>query len=106
MLKRRLKLTKEDKEWSKEIKKRDGFKCVICGSETRPNAHHIIPRENHETKLDINNGLTLCPKHHFFSRKISAHNNPLGLFVWLEQHRPEQLEYCKKKEKKIMQNEN
>jgi hypothetical protein len=96
MLKRTLKLTKEDKDWAYQVKKRDGFSCVICGSLIRPNAHHLIARENKETKLDVDNGLTLCPRHHFFCRQVSAHNNPLGLWIWLERYRPYQLDYCRK----------
>lgn len=90
-----LKLTKEDKEWAQKVKERDGNKCVICGEAERLNAHHIIVRENHFTKLDVENGLSLCPKHHFFCRQISAHNNPIGLFMWLEKNRPQQLQYLK-----------
>jgi len=97
-----LKLTKEDKEWANSVKDRDGRKCVICGNTERLNAHHIIVRENHETKFDIENGLSLCPKHHFFCRQISAHNNPLGMFMWLETNRPQQLQYLKIKMKEIL----
>ena len=97
MLKRRLKLTKEDTEWAKAVKDRDGWRCVICGDTERPNAHHIIPREQHLTKHDVHNGLTLCRRHHFFCRIQSAHNNPLGVFIWMEKNRPEQLEYVKSK---------
>lgn len=93
----KIKLTKEDKDWAKKVKERDGLKCVICQSSFKPNAHHIIVRENHLTKFDLENGLTLCPKHHLFCRRISAHNNPIGLLIWLEKNRPEQLEYCRKK---------
>ena len=93
----KLKLTKEDKDWAKDVKDRDNWACVICGDPNRPNAHHIIARENHETKFDIRNGLTLCPTHHFFDRQISAHNNPLGVFMWLETNRPEQLAHVKAK---------
>jgi predicted restriction endonuclease len=99
---RRLKLTIEDKNWAKSVKERDGFKCVICGDTERLNAHHLIVRENHETKYDVENGLSLCPKHHFFSRKVSAHNNPLGLFVWLEVNRPYQLDYVRSKMKELL----
>ena len=91
-----LKLTKEDKEWANAVKDRDGRVCVVCGDAVRLNAHHIIARENHETKFNIDNGLSLCPKHHFFNRQVSAHNNPIGLLLWLEDHRPEQLEEVKK----------
>ena len=93
----RLKLTKEDTAWANSVKTRDGWACVICGSQFRPNAHHIIPRENHDFKYDIDNGLTLCPKHHMFSRIISAHNNPLAFFAWLEKFRGWQYSYCKNK---------
>lgn len=92
-----LKLTKEDKEWANKVKERDGHKCVICGNAERLNAHHIIVRENHKTKFDVDNGVALCPKHHFFDRQISAHNNPLGMFLWLEIHRPAQFNYVKTK---------
>jgi len=98
-----LKLTKEDKAWANAVKDRDGRRCVICGKTERLNAHHIIPREIHETKHDILNGLSLCPNHHFFSRTISAHNNPLGLILWLIKNRPEQFDYLKRKQQ---ENEN
>lgn len=94
-MKGQLKLTPEDRAWADLVKDRDGRKCVICGSSERLNAHHIIVRENHETKFDVMNGLSLCPKHHFFCRQVSAHNNPIGLFIWLEKNRTEQFNYCK-----------
>jgi len=87
-----LKLTKEDKDWANKVKDRDGWCCVVCGNSERLNAHHIIARENHETKFEIDNGLSLCPKHHFFCRQVSAHNNPIGLLLWMEKNRPDQLE--------------
>ena len=102
MLKRRLKLTKEDKEWAKQVKARDGNMCVVCGETERLNAHHIIVRENHETKLDVQNEISLCPTHHFFNRQISAHNNPIGFLMWLEKNRPKQLNYLRKKMQEII----
>jgi hypothetical protein len=92
-----LKLTKEDKDWALQVKQRDGFKCAICSDIERLNSHHIIVREQHDTKLDLLNGITLCAKHHLFCRTISAHNNPLGFFIWLEKNRPEQMAYLKSK---------
>ena len=97
-----LKLTKEDKVWADAVKDRDGRKCVICGDAERLNAHHIIPREQHATKYDLLNGLSLCPKHHFFCRQISAHNNPLGLILWLQEHRAEQFAYVCERQQEIM----
>ena len=93
MPKGQIKFTDEDRAWAKAVKERDNFTCAICGSTDRLNAHHIIPREKHDTKLDISNGITLCSLHHIFSRDISAHNNPLAFFKWLSKHRPDQLNY-------------
>jgi predicted restriction endonuclease len=101
-MKGQLKLTPEDKAWANAVKDRDGRKCVICGDTERLNAHHIIVRENHETKYDIHNGISLCPMHHLFNRRISAHNNPLGFFLWLEENRAEQIRYLKKIMEKII----
>ena len=82
---------KEEKEkeveWSRIIRTRDNWACVICGNPYKPNAHHIIPREVKEYKFDLDNGVTLCTKHHKFCRKISAHNAPLAFFMWLEKYR-------------------
>ena len=97
-----LKLTPEDREWAQKVKVRDCWSCVICNNKERINAHHIIARENHETKFDVENGISLCPKHHFFCRQISAHNNPIGFLLWLEKHRPEQLLYVKSKMEEIL----
>lgn len=83
--------------WAKRVKDRDSNKCVICGSERRPNAHHLIPKELKETRYNIDNGITLCPKHHRFSRRISAHQNPIAFVMWLELNRHTQLEYVKYK---------
>ena len=72
-----------DYSWAGTIKARDGWKCVICGDDYAPNAHHIIPREHKEYRYCLDNGITLCRKHHKFSRVISAHNNPFAFFLWL-----------------------
>lgn len=93
MPKGKIKYTKEDRAWALAVKERDNFACVICGSTIKPNAHHILPRELHNTKLDISNGISLCVKHHLFSREISAHNNPLAFFKWMCDNRPEQIAY-------------
>jgi predicted restriction endonuclease len=86
-------MTPADYAWAKAVKERDGFMCVICKSNERLNSHHILPRELHDTKLDISNGITLCCSHHMFSREISAHNNPLAFFVWMCANRPDQIKY-------------
>ena len=92
-----MKLTKEDKEWAKAVKERDGLVCVICKSLERLNAHHLIPREIKGSRHDIDNGITLCPKHHRFSRKLSAHQNPIAFLKWMERQREHQLNRAKDK---------
>lgn len=79
-----------DEFWATAIKNRDNWECVICGSKYAPNAHHIIPRENKSYRYEEDNGISLCVKHHKFSRIISAHNNPLAFFLWLMLYRPDQ----------------
>jgi hypothetical protein len=87
--KERIEQKEKDLVWANSIKERDKWSCVICGSEFHPNAHHIIPRENKDFRHELNNGVTLCTNHHKFSRLISAHNNPLAFFLWLEKYHPE-----------------
>lgn len=92
-----MKITKEDREWAKLVKQRDDNKCAICQETTRLNAHHLIPREIEDFRHDIDNGITLCPLHHRFSRQLSAHQNPISFQFWLEKHRPLQLSIIKEK---------
>lgn len=49
------------KVWSENVKKRDNYTCVECGSEDNIESHHIIEFSSNENlKYDINNGITLC----------------------------------------------
>jgi len=57
--------TYEYKAWRKKIYKRDKYKCVVCGSTHKLNAHHM----NGWTwavneRYDRDNGITLCAIHH------------------------------------------
>jgi len=81
----------KDKVWALLVKTRDNNCCVICNSNLKPNAHHLIPRENHLLRWEVDNGVTLCPKHHRFSFELSAHQNPLAFFIWLKRNKQEQL---------------
>jgi len=52
-------------EWRKEVFKRDGHKCVKCGSTDNLEAHHIIPWSvAPELRINLNNGETLCNSCH------------------------------------------
>lgn len=55
------------REWSKCVKNRDGWKCKIANGDCsgRMEAHHILGwTEYPELRYQINNGITLCHKHH------------------------------------------
>ena len=81
------------REWSLKVKQQDDFKCAICGSKQMPNAHHIIPKERKEFRFLFLNGITLCPSHHKFNNILSAHKNPMAFYLWMAEHRAEQLEW-------------
>ena len=50
------------RDWSKKVRDRDGFKCQVCGRTDITHAHHILCKERYpEFKLEIDNGVTLCP---------------------------------------------
>jgi 5-methylcytosine-specific restriction endonuclease McrA len=97
----RIALKKKDMEWSAKIKERDGYKCVICDSTVQLNSHHIIPREEKLTRHDLMDGITCCILHHKFSLKCSCHKNSFAFLIWLMEHRPEQYNYLKEKQKEI-----
>jgi 5-methylcytosine-specific restriction endonuclease McrA len=62
---RKLYSTREYKNWEKSVKIRDGKKCMLCGDTKRLAAHHILPKRDYPDRIfDINNGITLCHKHH------------------------------------------
>jgi len=84
----KIRLTKEDKEWAIKVKDRDNNHCVICPNTERLNAHHLIPRNFLKYKHLVDNGISLCPKHHRFSRELSAHQNPIAFIKWLMINRP------------------
>lgn len=49
--------------WAQQVKERDGYACILCGSDKSPNAHHIKPAcEGGRNSLE--NGQTLCRNCH------------------------------------------
>ena len=49
------------KNWRTKVYKRDGYKCQVCGSRKRTEAHHIKTWSRFpQLRFDINNGVTLC----------------------------------------------
>jgi len=80
------KIKKQFLEWSKNVKERDNYQCVICKCTKYLHTHHIIPREIHPLRFDIDNGITLCAKHHKYSYEISPHKNPFVFIKWFEKN--------------------
>jgi hypothetical protein len=55
----------EFKLWRREVLKRDGHKCKICGSDKDLHAHHIKDfTEYPELRYEVENGLTVCVNCH------------------------------------------
>lgn len=102
--------------WAGAVKARDGGECAVCGcgvvakqsaeggptrdKRGRPiliplNVHHLLPKERYrEFRTVVENGITLCPKHHKWDR-YSAHRNPVWFVLWLRANRPEQYKWAK-----------
>ena len=86
---------KKLKEWSKEVRTNDGWKCAYCGKENkRLNAHHLLPKQIYpKFQYDPKIGISLCP---WNCHKRVAHYNGLVFAIWLMQNRPEQFKYIQK----------
>lgn len=55
------------REWSTNVKERDDWKCKIENQDCdgKLEAHHILRWEDYpELRYELNNGITLCHKHH------------------------------------------
>ena len=64
----------EGHKWSKEVKKRDNYTCVYCGSTENLHSHHILSKHKHpEHRLLLNNGITLCGVCHREEHKINGY---------------------------------
>jgi len=99
---RRKTKTNLDKDWAVKVKERDGFRCVYCNDNKSLNSHHIFSRNNLSTRFDVDNGITLCAKHHIFSNEFSAHKTPVEFTYWLEELKGKMfLEELRKKAKTL-----
>ncbi len=68
------------------IKKRDGYKCVICGASTNNGVElhvdHIKPKQ-YGGKATIENGQTLCAKHNFLKKTLKQTETGKKMFIRL-----------------------
>ena len=68
----------EGKQWSLNVRRRDGYKCVLCGYQGTPGhadveADHVIPVFEGGAQHSLSNGRTLCvPCHKVKTAEESA----------------------------------
>ena len=67
---------KEYKDWRNSVFERDNYTCAKCGQiGCSLQAHHILNyASNPESRLDADNGITLCDKCHRDFHGINGHN--------------------------------
>jgi phage N-6-adenine-methyltransferase len=94
--------TKADKAWSEAVKRRDRYKCIICGCESNLQSHHLIHRQSNFFRHNLENGVTLCSGHHMMSSQLSAHKTPWAFEKWMRENRPDQFAWWEKNRWKIM----
>lgn len=88
MKNREIRLSVADKIWSKLVRERDG-KCLVCGKTEYLAAHHFVGRANKSVRLELDNGITLCPSCHTFNNNFSAHRTPKDFKIWFKEKYPE-----------------
>lgn len=81
--------------WKQKVKERDEYFCQPCGKKVEGkncHAHHILPKQIKGLRWDVNNGITLCYRHHKVG-KFSAHMNAIWFAFWLKTNRSTQFKY-------------
>lgn len=61
---------KNIRKWSRKVHEKHNFKCVICSSNHKIEAHHLESWNlNKSLRFDTDNGVTLCKHHHIMFHK-------------------------------------
>jgi hypothetical protein len=72
-----------DMAWEADVLRRDGFACTVHTSKLqcwgKLTAHHLIRRGHRATRLDVDNGTTLCAKAHGDVHANPERSRQLGL---------------------------
>jgi hypothetical protein len=86
----------------KEILKRDGFKCVLCGRGKKEGVElhidHIKPKE-YGGKATIENGQVLCSQHNFIKKTMNQTETGKKMFIRLyelakAENNPQIVQFC------------
>jgi hypothetical protein len=80
----KVRISRQDAEFSRLIRERDGWRCRKCGKEYTPSSRglhcaHIVGRRNRELRHDERNCVSLCMGCHLF-----FHANPLEFSAWVK----------------------
>lgn len=79
--------------WTEAVHAEYGEKCAVCGSDYKPNAHHLESRTQFRfLRYNPMNGILLCPTHHKFGSD-SAHKANIWFAEWVRTHAPEKYAY-------------
>lgn len=66
------------RKWRADVLKRDGFKCIKCGSAKNLHAHHVNSWKDYpDERFDLSNGQTLCRKCHCKTDNYGRKNNAI-----------------------------
>lgn len=95
---RELRKTGLYRDWKKEVLRKTGGECVVCGSTQNSEYHHIYPFSSHpESRFSTYNGICLCRDHHNLAIPGSFHYE-YGVY----DNTPEQLEeYINRKRQEL-----
>ena len=98
---KKIRLSKYDRIWSQLVRERDR-RCLYCGKRDYLAAHHFIRRGMKSTRLELDNGITLCPAHHKFNHQFSAHRTPEAFNRWFSETYPDRARAMTKKAQLMM----
>ena len=73
-----------DELWRDCIKARADYRCERCGSTKNLHSHHVVPRTDYSLRYDLDNGVCLCHRCHFYW----AHKDSLDFTNWFENKYP------------------
>lgn len=66
----------EYREWQKKVYKKYHYKCVVCGSVKKINAHHLVGyNDNINLRIILSNGVCVCDKCHKLFHSIYGKKN-------------------------------
>jgi len=72
----------EDREWKQKVLKKDGYKCGMCGTDRKLEAHHIKPIKDFPgLRHEISNGDTYCHNCHYYKVHNGMPNFKHGKYI-------------------------